>query len=118
MSQADSNSHGPVHSPATSFMSAEERKVFDENIMVMDKQALFDSPCTKHIHIETPKKCYHVRENGAIKTWKSNPLRFRLPVIYGLGPSGGYITEEGASYPYFNIYNARWHFELDCTRNH
>lgn len=113
MSVADSNSYGPIH---PTFMTIEERIAMSRERILKDKKALMDKPYITSLHIETPEQCYRVRENGSFKTWKTDPYRFRLPVIHGLGPSGGSITEDGANYTYFGIYGARWHFEEDCTR--
>ena len=37
-----------------------------------------------------------VRRNGRLKTWKTRPGQYRLPVKYGL-KTGAYITEENSS---------------------
>lgn len=37
-----------------------------------------------------------VRRNGRLKTWKTRPGQYRLPVKYGL-KTGTYITEENSS---------------------
>jgi len=44
------------------------------------------------------------RRNGAVKTWKTRPNDFRLPVKRGLWDYG-YITHDD---------NARFHIEADC----
>lgn len=50
---------------------------------------------------ETVTEC---RPSGGVKTWKTRPAEFRMPVKYGLYESGA-ITHENA---------AHWHLASEC----
>jgi hypothetical protein len=47
--------------------------------------------------------CVRWRVNGAIKTWKTMPDKFQIPVKHGLR-GFGYVTEK--NYFYFHLYRS------------
>jgi len=63
--------------------------------------------CTLHIGKRggQTERVYNVRRNGATKTWKRSPERFRIPIKYGLYEYGE-ITEHNAQ---------DFHVVEDCT---
>lgn len=83
------------------------------------REKVLNAPWTARVHFALNRKgkCMAARFNSGIKTWKTRPADFSVSIKYGLGPSCGTITHDGASYSYFGVYNNDWHFEEDCTNN-